>query len=98
MKSKHPPGPLREPNHLIWDDRLTETDKNLVAQLNESLDRFNVGRAVEINVSGPFARSKIAWKQTAMEDWNGETRPKQALDGQAPQRLGKLTEIETPNF
>jgi hypothetical protein len=53
---------LKEPNHLMWDDRLTEADKGLVARLNELLDRLDAGRAIEINVSGPFARSKIAWK------------------------------------
>ena len=53
---------MKEPNCLIWDDRLAEADKKLVAELNASLDRLNDLRAVEINVSGPFARSKIAWK------------------------------------
>jgi len=53
---------MKELNRLIWDDRLTEADKELVARLNSSLDRLNGLRAVEINVSGPFARSKIAWK------------------------------------
>src|SRR5260370_39878600 len=53
---------LREPHRLTWDERLTDADKALVAELNASLDRLNCRRAVEINVSGPFARSKIAWK------------------------------------
>ena len=53
---------LKEPTHLIWDDRLTETDKNLVGELNTSLDRLSGLRAVEITVSGKFLRSKIAWK------------------------------------
>jgi hypothetical protein len=53
-------GTLREPDPLIWDERLTEADKPLVAQLNESLDRLNGRRAIEINVSERFARSKIA--------------------------------------
>ena len=53
---------LKEPAHFIWDDRLTEADRKLVGDLNASLDRLSGLRAVEINVSGKFARSKIAWK------------------------------------
>ena len=53
---------LKEPNHLIWDNRLDEIDKNLVGKLNASLDLLNSIRAIEINVSWQFARSKIAWK------------------------------------
>jgi hypothetical protein len=53
---------LKEPTHLEWDDRLTEADKKLVSELNAALDRLSDLRAVEINVSGKFARSKIAWK------------------------------------
>ena len=53
---------LKEPTHFVWDDRLTEADKRLVGELNASLDRLNGLRAVEITVSGKFARSKIAWK------------------------------------
>jgi hypothetical protein len=53
---------LKEPTHFIWDDRLTEADKRFVADLNTSLDRLSGLRAIEINVSGKFARSKIAWK------------------------------------
>jgi hypothetical protein len=53
---------LREPTHLTRDDTLTETDKQLVHDLNASLDRLSGMRASEINVSGKFLRSKIAWK------------------------------------
>lgn len=53
---------LKEPTHFIWDDRLTEADKKLVGDLNTSLDRLSGLRALEINVSEKFARSKIAWK------------------------------------
>ena len=53
---------LKEPTHFIWDDRLTEADRKLVGDLNTSLDRLSGLRAVEINVSERFARSKIAWK------------------------------------
>jgi hypothetical protein len=58
---------LRPPASLIWDDRLTETDKDEVAELNASLDRLDGMRAVEINVAGPFLRSKIAWKLVAYQ-------------------------------
>jgi hypothetical protein len=53
---------LKKPTHLAWDDRLAESDKRLVGDLNASLDRLSGLRAVEINVSGKFLRSKIAWK------------------------------------
>jgi hypothetical protein len=53
---------LKEPTHLVWDDRLAETDKKLVGELNVSIGRLSGLRAVEINVSGKFLRSKIAWK------------------------------------
>lgn len=53
---------LKEPNHLQWDDRLTEGDKELVTEINTSLDRLSGLRAVQINVTERFARSKIAWK------------------------------------
>src|ERR1700677_4309685 len=53
---------LKEPAHFTWDDRLTEADRKLVADINTSLDRLNGLREVEIAVSGKFARSKIAWK------------------------------------
>jgi hypothetical protein len=53
---------LKEPTHLVWDDRLTEPDKKVVGDLNASLDRLSGLRAIEINVSGKFLRSKIAWK------------------------------------
>jgi hypothetical protein len=52
---------LKDPTNLIWDDRLTEDDKKLVSKLNRSLDRLSGLRAVEINISEKFARSKIAW-------------------------------------
>jgi len=53
---------LKEPTHLVWDDRLTEANKRHVSELNAALDRLSGLRAIEINVSGKFARSKIAWK------------------------------------
>ena len=53
---------LKQPNHLLPDDRIIEPDKKLIEQLNASLDRLNALRAVEINVSEHFARSKLAWK------------------------------------
>jgi len=53
---------LKEPTHLVSDDGLPETDKKLVHDLNGSLDRLSGMRALEINASGKFLRSKIAWK------------------------------------
>jgi hypothetical protein len=53
---------LRAPTSLIWDDRLPETDKVTIDKLNDSLQRIDGMRAIEIAVTGPFARSKIAWK------------------------------------
>ena len=53
---------LRQPEAFAWDERLTEKDKALVAKLNAALECLNERRAIEINVAGPFARSKIAWK------------------------------------
>lgn len=58
---------LKEPTYFIWDDRLAETDRELVGDLNTSLKRLNGLRALEINVSGKFARSKIAWKLAAYQ-------------------------------
>ena len=53
---------LKCPTDLIWDDKLPLADKEAIATLNASVDRLDGRRAIEINVSGPFARSKIAWK------------------------------------
>lgn len=53
---------LKVPAAIQWDDRLEEDDRPLVDDLNASVGRLNEMRALEINVSGPFARSKIAWK------------------------------------
>ena len=58
---------LRAPRPIIWDNRLTEADRAAVATLNASLDKLNGLRAVEIAVSGKFARSKIAWKLAAYQ-------------------------------
>jgi hypothetical protein len=53
---------LREPRAFIADDRLDSDGAAHVATLNECAARLSGLRAIEINVSGPFARSKIAWK------------------------------------
>jgi hypothetical protein len=53
---------LRKPTQLVWDDRLPEADKATIDGLNASLLRLDAMRAIEINISGPFACSKIAWK------------------------------------
>lgn len=47
---------------MLIEDSFSDQDKQLIADLNGSLQRLDGLRAVEINVSGPFARSKIAWK------------------------------------
>jgi hypothetical protein len=49
-------------NFLLWDDRLADTDRARLDELNSSIERLAGLRAVEINVSGHLARSKIAWK------------------------------------
>ena len=53
---------LRPPAMLRWDSRLSEKDRELVAELNASSVRLDGLRAIEINPTGPFGRSKIAWK------------------------------------
>lgn len=53
---------LKEPHALIWDSRLGEDDQEFVAKINSAVRNLSVLRAIEITVSGPFARSKIAWK------------------------------------
>jgi len=53
---------LRPPNVLATDERLGQADKEFVAELNASLLHLDGLRAVEINPTGPFGRSKIAWK------------------------------------
>jgi hypothetical protein len=53
---------LKAPTQVIWDERLPEKDRQMIEDLNNSVSRLNEMRAVEINISGPFARSKIAWK------------------------------------
>jgi hypothetical protein len=56
------PVTLRPPATMTWDNRLPETDKTRLNEINASLVRLDGMRAVEINVAGPFLRSKIAWK------------------------------------
>jgi hypothetical protein len=56
------PVTLRPPATMVWDDRLPETDKARLDEINASLVRLDGMRAVKINVEGPFLRSKIAWK------------------------------------
>jgi hypothetical protein len=53
---------LKDPTHFTWYDCLAEADKKLVGKLNALFDRLGGLRALEINVSGKFLRSKIAWK------------------------------------
>ncbi|CDZ60343.1 Hypothetical protein NGAL_HAMBI2605_09610 [Neorhizobium galegae bv. orientalis] len=53
---------LKDPTPLIWDDRLNEADKIVVLEVNEALERLGYSRAIEINPTGPFGKSKLAWK------------------------------------
>lgn len=53
---------LRPPTAILWDDRLPEKEKRTVATINATAGRLNEMRALEINVAGHFARSKISWK------------------------------------
>ncbi|WP_315718605.1 MULTISPECIES: hypothetical protein [unclassified Bradyrhizobium] len=53
---------LRTPTQMIIRDNLLPPEKELVEQINSSLDRLSGLRAVEINIAGPFAQSKLAWK------------------------------------
>lgn len=55
------------PASLMWDALLPETDRKVIADLNASLARLDGLRAVKINVSDHFARSKIAWKLAAYQ-------------------------------
>jgi hypothetical protein len=49
---------LREPRHLVWNERLSKADKQTIDQLNGSLDRLDELRAVRINVTGRFCAVK----------------------------------------
>src|SRR5687767_9825001 len=53
---------LKQPQLLVCDDGLSNADRNLVSRLNASTSQLGQVHAAEITVSGPFARSKIAWK------------------------------------
>lgn len=53
---------LKNPEAIRWDERLPAKDRETIDKLNASVGRLNEMRALEINISGPFAKSKIAWK------------------------------------
>ncbi|WP_105429962.1 hypothetical protein [Neorhizobium sp. T6_25] len=53
---------LKEPARFIWDDRLSPEDKGAVDDINRIVSRLSDSRAIEINIAGPFLRSKMAWK------------------------------------
>uniref|UniRef100_E6VND1 Uncharacterized protein n=1 Tax=Rhodopseudomonas palustris (strain DX-1) TaxID=652103 RepID=E6VND1_RHOPX len=53
---------LRSPHFLEVDEGLQAKDRELAKTVNSSLERLDHLRAVEINVAGPFLRSKISWK------------------------------------
>jgi hypothetical protein len=59
--------PLKAPARLIRDDRLTSDDDDFINELNASVDRLSELRALDINVSGKFLRSKIAWNLAAYQ-------------------------------
>lgn len=47
---------------MMIEDGIPDKDRELMEYLNASVGRLQALRAVEINVAGPFARSKLAWK------------------------------------
>lgn len=53
---------LKAPTELQWDDRLPVKERAAFATWNACIARLNEERAVEVNISGPFLKSKIAWK------------------------------------
>ncbi|QFY63529.1 hypothetical protein FZ934_25125 (plasmid) [Rhizobium grahamii] len=53
---------LPDPTFWAWDDRLRPEEKEMIDEANEALLRLSDTRAIEINASGPFRRSKLAWK------------------------------------
>jgi hypothetical protein len=53
---------LKEPARFIRDDRLSPEDKGAVDDINRIVSRLSDSRAIEINIAGPFLRSKMAWK------------------------------------
>lgn len=60
--TSQPASALKAPTELQWDDRLPAKEREAFATWNACIARLNEERAVEINISGPFLKSKIAWK------------------------------------
>jgi hypothetical protein len=60
LASLHPL--LRIPARIKWDKRLPVREKARLKEWNGSIARLNESRAVEINISGMFLKSKLAWK------------------------------------
>ena len=58
---------MQSPTPFVWDDRLPEEDRETIKKLNAAVQSLEGQRAVEINVAGPFARSKVAWKLAAYQ-------------------------------
>lgn len=54
--------PLKSPTMFCLINGLADDDASTLKQINECAARLNEMRAVEINASGPFAQSKLAWK------------------------------------
>ncbi|MGM4909363.1 hypothetical protein [Rhizobium sp. 768_B6_N1_8] len=53
---------LPDPNLWAWDDRLPLEEKEMIDEANDVLLRLSDTRAIEINATGLFLRSKLAWK------------------------------------
>jgi len=53
---------LKTPTALQWDNRLPAKEKAAFDSWNACMARLDEERALEINISGPFLKSKIAWK------------------------------------
>jgi len=53
---------LKDPMRITWDDRLAEASRDSLREANAALMRLSDSRAIEINISGPLLRSKLAWK------------------------------------
>ena len=60
--TSQPASALKAPTELQWDNRLPAKERAAFATWNACIARLNEARAGEINLSGPFLKSKIAWK------------------------------------
>jgi hypothetical protein len=58
---------MREPTHVIWDDRLDDAAKEDLARINGSLDRLSALRSTQVKQSGVL-RSRVAWRLAAYRE------------------------------